>query len=264
MKLASNMKAMRVGRRILLQILLLVAVVSALLSVASFLQNRSAMLSNTQDMLTARAGESAKTITAAIENKKLILKNVANLPAVQSLDWAQQRPVLLQQAKDWGFENIFFFTTDGHGCYPDTNEVKDQSKEPFFGMIKEKQEFVTEPFIRENEGDSITTLIVPVKSPAGSIIGYLGGTVNLASINDTIQSIEIGQKGYALIANGDGQYVAHKDMQKVLHKETLRDEGSKEADALTAAIAQHAQGIADMQLAGQDVYAAYAPIDGTT
>ena len=91
---------MRVGRRILLQILLLVAVVSALLSVASFLQNRSAMLSSTQDMLTARAGESAKTIAAAIENKKLILKNVANLPAVQSLDWAQQRPVLLQQAKD--------------------------------------------------------------------------------------------------------------------------------------------------------------------
>ena len=264
MKLASNMRGMRVGRRILLQILLLVAVVSALLSVASFLQNRSAMLTNTQDTLTARAGESAKTIAAAIENKRFILKNIATLPAVQSRDWAQQRPVLLQQAKDWGFENIFFFTTDGHGCYPDTNEIKDQSKEPFFDMIKEKQEFVTEPFIRENEGDSITTLIVPVKSPAGSIIGYLGGTIKLDSINDTIQSIEIGQKGYALIANGDGQYVAHKDMQKVLHKETLHDEGSKEADALTAAIAQHAQGIADMQLAGQDVYAAYAPIDGTT
>lgn len=62
MKLASNMRGMRVGRRILLQILLLVAVVSALLSVASFLQNRSAMLTNTQDTLTARAGESAKTI----------------------------------------------------------------------------------------------------------------------------------------------------------------------------------------------------------
>ena len=264
MKLEPNLKAMRVGRRILLQILLLVTVVSALLSVASFLENRSAMLTNTQDTLTARAGESAKTIAAAIENKRFILKNIATLPAVQSRDWAQQRPALLQQAKDWGFENIFFFTTDGHGCYPDTNEIKDQSKEPFFDMIKEKQEFVTEPFIRENEGDSITTLIVPVKSPAGSIIGYLGGTIKLASINDTIQSIEIGQKGYALIANGDGQYVAHKDMQKVLHKETLHDEGSKEADALTTAIAQRAQGIADMQLAGQDVYAAYAPIDGTT
>ena len=149
------------------------------------------MLTNTQDMLTARAGESAKTIAAAIENKRFILKNIATLPAVQSRDWAQQRPVLLQQAKDWGFENIFFFTTDGHGCYPDTNEIKDQSKEPFFDMIKEKQEFITEPFIRENEGDSITTLIVPVKPPAGNIIGYLGGTIKLASINDTIQNTDM-------------------------------------------------------------------------
>ena len=264
MERTENNKAMRVGKRILLEILLLAAVVSAILSVASFLENRSAMLANTQGMLTARAGENAQAIASSIESRQRILKNVAALPAVQSLDWAQQRPVLLQQAKNWGFENIFFLTTDGRGCYPDTGEIKDQSKEPFFDMIKEKQEFVTEPFIRENEGDSITTLIVPVKSPAGSIIGYLGGTIKLDSINDTIQSIEIGQKGYALIANGDGQYVAHKDMQKVLHKETLHDEGSKEADALTAAIAQHAQGIADMQLAGQDVYAAYAPIDGTT
>ena len=37
-------KSMRVGRRILLQVLLLVAVVSAFLSVASFLQNRQTMV----------------------------------------------------------------------------------------------------------------------------------------------------------------------------------------------------------------------------
>lgn len=254
---------MRVGKRILLQILLLVAIVSALLSVASFLQNRSAMLANTQDMLTARAGGSARAVAASLGSRQIILKNIAALPAIQSLDWAQQRPVLLQQAGDWGFENIFFFTTDGRGCYPDTNEIKDQSKEPFFAQIKDRKEFVTEPFIRETQGDSITTLVVPVKSPAGSIIGYLGGTISLGDINDTIQSIEIGQKGYALIVSSDGAYVAHKDMQKVLHKETLVNDGSKEANAFTAAIARHAQGIADMKLSGQDVYAACAPIDGT-
>jgi cell division protein YceG involved in septum cleavage len=93
MKLASNMRAMRVGRRILLQILLLVAVVSALLSVASFLENRSAMLTNTQDTLTARAGESAKTIAAAIENKRFILKNIATLlRPVPRLGAAASRP----------------------------------------------------------------------------------------------------------------------------------------------------------------------------
>lgn len=99
---------MRVGKRILLQILLLVAIVSALLSVVSFLQNRSAMLTNTQDMLTARAGENARAIAASIGSRQRILKNIAALPAVQNLDWAQQRPVLLQQAGDWGFENLFF------------------------------------------------------------------------------------------------------------------------------------------------------------
>ena len=263
MKLESNHKAMRVGKRILLQILLLVAIVSALLSVVSFLQNRSAMLTNTQDMLTARAGENARAIAASIGSRQRILKNIAALPAVQNLDWAQQRPVLLQQAGDWGFENLFFLTVDGRGCYPDTNEIKDQSREPFFAQVREKQEFVTEPFIRESKGDSITTIIVPVKSPAGGIIGYLGGTISFDSINDTIQSIGIGQKGYALIANGDGAYVAHRDMQKVLHQETLSGDGDRGYGALTEGIARRVQGSADLKLAGQDVYAAYAPIDGT-
>ena len=82
MKLESNHKAMRVGKRILLQILLLVAIVSALLSVVSFLQNRSAMLTNTQDMLTARAGENARAIAASIGSRQRILKNIAALPEI--------------------------------------------------------------------------------------------------------------------------------------------------------------------------------------
>lgn len=184
------------------------------LSVASFLQNRQTMVQTTQSMLVARADESSKSIARLIGNKKEILHNIAALPAVRSLDWAQQRPELLAQAKNWGFEGIFFFTVDGHGCYPDTNEIKDQSSEPFYQMIKEKREFVTEPFIRENEQDSITTIIVPVQSASGQLIGYLGGTIKLDTVNTIIQDIEIGDHGYAFIANGDGQFVAHKDMKR--------------------------------------------------
>lgn len=256
-------KSMRVGRRILLQVLLLVAVVSAFLSVVSFLQNRQTMEQTTQSMLVARADESSKSIARLIENKKEILHNIAALPSIRSLDWAQQRPELLAQAKNWGFEGIFFFTGDGHGCYPDTNEIKDQSGEPFYQMIKEKREFVTEPFIRENEQNSITTIIVPVQSASGQLIGYLGGTINLDTVNTIIQDIEIGDQGYAFIANGDGQFVAHKDMKKVLGKEKLSDEGTQAAEELTGAVKQQQTGLREMELSGQDVWAAYAPIAGT-
>lgn len=256
-------KTMRVGTRILLQVLLLVVGITVFLSVSSFWQNRNALVSSTQDMLTARTEESSRNIARIIEEKKLILHNVANLPAVQSLDWEQQRPVLLAQAKQWGFDGIFFFRTDGHGCYPDSNEIKDQSQEPFFQMIKERQEFVTEPFIREKERESITTIMVPVKNASGSIIGYLGGTIKLDDINQIIQDIHIGSRGYAFIANREGQFVAHKDMGKVLDKELLTKEDTADTEALVKAVKDRSEGIRDMSLDGQADYISYMPIEGT-
>jgi methyl-accepting chemotaxis protein len=256
-------KTMRVGTRILLQVLLLVVGITVFLSVSSFWQNRNALVSSTQDMLTARTEESSRNIARIIEEKKLILHNVANLPAVQSLDWEQQRPVLLAQAKQWGFDGIFFFQTDGHGCYPDSNEIKDQSQEPFFQMIKERQEFVTEPFIREKERESITTIMVPVKNASGSIIGYLGGTIKLDDINQIIQDIHIGSRGYAFIANREGQFVAHKDMGKVLDKELLTKEDTADTEALVKAVKDRSEGIRDMSLDGQADYISYMPIEGT-
>ena len=254
---------MRVGTRILLQVLLLVVGITVFLSVSSFWQNRNALVSSTQDMLTARTEESSRNIARIIEEKKLILHNVANLPAVQSLDWEQQRPVLLAQAKQWGFDGIFFFRTDGHGCYPDSNEIKDQSQEPFFQMIKERQEFVTEPFIREKERESITTIMVPVKNASGSIIGYLGGTIKLDDINQIIQDLHIGSRGYAFIANREGQFVAHKDMGKVLDKELLTKEDTADTEALVKAVKDRSEGIRDMSLDGQADYISYMPIEGT-
>ena len=256
-------KTMRVGTRILLQVLLLVVGITVFLSVSSFWQNRNALVSSTQDMLTARTEESSRNIARIIEEKKLILHNVANLPAVQSLDWEQQRPVLLAQAKQWGFDGIFFFRTDGHGCYPDSNEIKDQSQEPFFQMIKERQKFVTEPFIREKERESITTIMVPVKNASGSIIGYLGGTIKLDDINQIIQDIHIGSRGYAFIANREGQFVAHKDMGKVLDKELLTKEDTADTEALVKAVKDRSEGIRDMSLDGQADYISYMPIEGT-
>lgn len=100
-------KSMRVGRRILLQVLLLVAVVSAFLSVASFLQNRQTMVQTTQSMLVARADESSKSIARLIGNKKEILHNIAALPAVRSLDWAQQRPELWRRRRTGALRESF-------------------------------------------------------------------------------------------------------------------------------------------------------------
>ena len=254
---------MRVGTRILLQVLLLVVGITVFLSVSSFWQNRNALVSSTEDMLTARTEESSRNIARIFDEKKLILHNVANIPAIQSLDWEQQRPVLLAQAKQWGFDGMFFFRTDGHGCYPDTNEIKDQSQEPFFQMIKERQEFVTEPFIREKERESITTIMVPVKNASGSIIGYLGGTIKLDDINQIIQDIHIGSHGYAFIVNRDGQFVAHKNMEKVLDKEPLTKEDTGDTEALVQAVKNRSEGIRDMVLEGQENYISYMPIEGT-
>jgi methyl-accepting chemotaxis protein len=255
--------SMSVRKRIFLQVCGLLAVVVLFLSGASYWQTKNALISETEAMLKERSATSAADVARTFEAHKKILKYIAESPEIRSMDWNVQRAYLLEQKKKWQFDGVFFFSNDGKGYYPDSNEIKDQSGEEFFQMIKDRQEFVTEPYIREAERQSITTIIVPAKNESGSVIGYICGTIDLAELNKMVQSISIGETGYACILNKSGEFVAHKNMDLVLNKESIKNYKEDSAESLLAAVVNRETGVKNMTMQGEDIYISYSPIEGT-
>lgn len=109
-------------------------------------------------------------------------------------------------------------------------------------------------FVRQSE--PYMRIAVPIERFAGDVVGVLLAEVNLKYIWEVISQIKLGTTGYAYVISRDGDLVAHPDISLVLQKRSLKQLGQVQA-ALAGAPGPFA---AQANLAGQKVFAAYAPI----
>lgn len=223
--------------------------------------SKGSLVKFTKDNLAVRVSENTQLLTKEFSYRFELLSYVASLPEVQSMDWEQQRPVLLEQAQTWGFEQLFIMTLDGKGYYSLDNIVRDQSEEEFFENIKGDKTYVTEPYV---EGErSITTISMPIKN-GDKVIGTICATITLQDINGIIQEMEVGEGGFGFILNQSGKFVAHKDMEYVYNQVSVMDtEGLESIQFLVDRLVNMKTGNEQATINGAKYYIAYAPIEGT-
>lgn len=260
---------LNVGNRILAQTISLILFVSIFSSLLSFVQSRNILINSNRENISVRSQESANVLSSEFDTRKKQLIYISKLPEVTSMNWDIQKDFLLTQAKKWDFRNIFVMSTDGHGYYPDTGKIVNQSKEDFFKNIVEKTTFITEPYINKSDDTYISTIVVPINDSSEKIIGYLCGTINLDYINSIVQNIKLGESGYAFLINNSGQFVAHKDMNKVYNQQNLikNSKGKKIADQATLDLFENMKNrktnVTSITLGGDKKYVAYTPVEGT-
>jgi methyl-accepting chemotaxis protein len=263
--------SVNVGTKIMLQIITLVIVISFFSSYLSFYKTKKDITTNPKNTLIERTKDSATAVEKEFTVRQKQLENIALLPEIQSMNWNEQRPALLDQIKKWNYDGMFIFDLTGHGYYADTNEIKDQSQEDFFKSMLEKNSFITEPFVRTDKKESITTMVIPIKNSSNNILGYLCGTLNLIDVNKIVQNIQLGDNGYAFLINNEGKFVAHKDMNMVINQTKLLDyvsENSSDAEKsninnLFNNIKSDKTNVEETNFSGEDVYISYAPVENT-
>ena len=220
-------KIFSVGNKIMLQIIALVIGICCSLSVLSYYKTKNNILETTYNTLTERTKDSATAIEREFYYRQEQLNYISLLPEIQSMNWNIQKPVLVEQTEKWKFDSIFIVDCNGYGYYPAKTEIVNQSQDEFFKTMQEKGSFITEPYIRQEEKETITTIVTPIKDGSEAIIGYLCGTIKLDDVNKIVQSIKIGNTGYAFLLNDSGKFVAHKNMDIVFNETNFIDVFSK-------------------------------------
>ena len=99
-------------------------------------------------------------------------------------------------------------------------------------------------------------LAVPIEPFPGDVVGGLSAEVRLTYIREVITRVAVGQAGYAYVVSGEGDLIAHHDLSLVLQKRNLKHLKQVQM-ALDSTPGPF---VAQPNLAGQQVLAAYAPI----
>ncbi|GKX67172.1 methyl-accepting chemotaxis protein [Inconstantimicrobium mannanitabidum] len=223
-------KLYSVGNKIMLQIIALVVSICCISSLLSYYKTKTNILNTMNDTLIERTKDSASSIEREFYHRQEQLNYIASLSEIQSMNWSLQQPLLLNEIKKWNYDGMFIMDTNGKGYYAATSEIKDQSKDSFFKTMKEKGSFITEPFIRKEQKESITTIVTPIKNNKNAIVGYLCGTIKLDDINKIVQSVKMGNDGYAFLLNSSGNFVAHQKMDVVINGTNFTNYFNKNSD----------------------------------
>ena len=269
----------RIGNRILYSFTALILCVTVLISTFSFIGTNKTMSKLSYTNLESRINECSELVTNLLQTKRDILDYISTLEEIQSMDWEQQYPVLVEYAKIWDFKHLSIMDLDGMVYYAETNTIKDQSQEDYFLNVTGDKEYLTEPFVIKDDELSIITLTTPIKKN-DKVIGNLCGVIDLNALNQFIQNISIGENGYAFVLNSYGNFVTHKDMSLVLDgvnvlptdkvDTTTSEEESgvktidyTELSPLVTYLKEEQTGVEEFELNGERYLISYGKITGT-
>lgn len=254
--LLNKFKDLKLGIKIMILLMLLTLINTLFMSLISINQSKKNIENTTMSNLTERTKDNSYLITNELSNRQKELINLANTTELKSMNWDIQKKFLLNKIKELEYDELFVLDNEGYGYYSQENTIREQKD--FFKIVKEKTNFITNPYIREEKKESITTIVVPIRSD-NQIKGYLCGTINLEYINNIIQNVKLGNNGYSFIVNKEGTFIAHQDMEKVFTGKSLETEFKDDTNILNIIAGENKENI----ITNNGDYIAYCPIEGT-
>lgn len=262
MKNIKNKIFFSVGNRILIISTLLIVLIVSIMSVLSFNKSKNSLSSIMTKNFSDRIIDSTKLLSNEFNSRFKQLENISRLEAIQSMNWDEQYPTLLEQSNLWDFRHLFILDLNGIGYYAETNTIKDQSKEEFFTNVSGDFRVITEPYIDDKK--SIVTLTLPIKRQ-DEVLGTLCGVIDIKSIHDIVQNIYVGNDGSAFILNAKGEFISHTNMDLV-YGNVSKEEYERNVSYLSPIIdtvAKKENGIQAFNIDGNNLLAAYKPIEST-
>lgn len=117
----------------------------------------------------------------------------------------------------------------------------------------------TNPYYDETTGITMITAAVPINTEKG-IAGVVSADYDLATIQLMISEVKLERSGYAFLLDSNGQFIAHKDADKVM-KQAINDD--KDLSVVSDKILSNDTGSLNVKLDGKDFKADYLTLKST-
>ncbi len=169
---------------------------------------------------------------------------------------------LIQKAQEQNKEyETFFFSYDLTGknvinFLGETTDVSDRVHYQEAGKGEGKI-VVSEPVVSKRTKNNIVTMIIPLMKD-GKQYGYMGSTLPIDKVQETVSTQKFGTKGYAFLLSNDGKFMWHPEKEMVL-KKTVQEQNIKPVIEAYQKVTKGQAGYFNYTKNNTDYSAAYAP-----
>ncbi len=206
--------------KVILLMLLVSLLPGAIYFVISFKQTNDRILTDTtrfgNQITTALADE----VNEWIDKNVRVLKAVAKMPGIQSMNRFEQEILLKTVQKEYPWMYLVF-TTDINGmnvARNDGKDLKDYSDRQYVQDVTSGKEVAWQNLIGKTSKKPALVIAVPIKKN-NQMIGVLAAAMTRDAISKRIATWSQGQTGYAFLVDQDGKVVAHQKKEFVEKQE---------------------------------------------
>ncbi len=220
----SNLKKSSIGRR--LGILLMVAVLflfSILLVITSRViksQTTESYYEMAHEIVNGRSDEINKWIEVYKNDLKIYSEAdiVKTGDPEQVIEWLQHH----QQFRNRDYDYMFFCDAEGTS-YRDTGLVGGKGalveRDYYQAMMKQGLDiFVGNVVLSKTSGQYVMPIARAAKDANGKTFGFFVGMLGINQIKSEVEQFQIGETGYFLLTDKNGQIVAHRNPEYVLQQ----------------------------------------------
>ncbi|PZW68462.1 methyl-accepting chemotaxis sensory transducer with Cache sensor [Pseudomonas sp. URMO17WK12:I1] len=213
------------SHKILLAATLVVTVAFALFSLYNDSRQRSSIQASLQSNLSQASNAAAGNIESWLSGRILLVESLA-----QNLELAVAAGNLQEVISRPVYKGAFLSTyigvqSDGRFLSSPPTQMAagyDPRTRPWYkDTAQANRTILTAPYVDQITNSLVISPIAPVRGPDGKPFGMTGGDVSLDTLVKIINSIELGDLGYAFLVSKDGTVLVHPQGDLVM--KNLRD-----------------------------------------
>lgn len=261
-------KGISIAVRLLVRVFSLLFIACVSLIFCSYYQSSKIISENIEDELVNRASENAQLFSDRLMHYQSEIETLGRREAITSMDWTIQEPIIVKEAERMGFSGIQISDVNGDTNLPGSDPFNLADKDNFKVALG-GQSNITPPLFNEADQQLIIVITAPIINDADQVVGVIGGIITAEEMNNIVQSIQVGENGYAYVLDSAGTRIADKDLsvveqQRVDVEEYKSQKGYEAYVDVQSKMINGEQGYSDYKFEGKDYYVAYTSIPETT
>ncbi|MDF2676457.1 MAG: chemotaxis protein [Bacillota bacterium] len=212
------------------------------------------------------AKDASKLTESRIETQQRTLDMISLIPNINSMDWKIQKPILEKQIEKSKFLDIAVVYPDGKAYYSN-GTVSDLGDREYVKKALSGEHNVSDLIKSKITNQVVLMYATPIERD-GKIVGALVGRRDSDALSVITDDTGFGESGYGYIINNSGTVVAHPDREKVMSQfnpilGVNNDESLTSLATLFEKILKEKTGVSNYTFEGNNLYAGYAPIEGS-
>ncbi len=243
-----------------------ILIISIAFSGASIFTTSNIIQQEAERALETQSQEIGELFASELRGNLNILDAVSDSSGMGTMTWFTQRQILERYVETSDFLGLGVVSPDGTTQYADgsTAELGDRD---YVIRAFEGEANVSDVIISRVTNSPVVMMATPIEN-RGSVVGVLIGRLEGEFLSELLEGKGYGDHGYAYIINEEGTVQAHINREMVMDsfnpiEASTEDQSLAPVAEVFQLMLQETTGVENYHYQGSDLYAGFAPIEGT-